>query len=92
LAHLDLCEGDAQAIMHDSILFYVLVAVGSGVGGLIGQRLSERLHRDRTKAFLRFVRVTLPNAEVVEAISVANTDKQALENIERRLRNASRTL
>jgi hypothetical protein len=78
--------------MHEGVLFYVLVAVGSGVGGLIGQRLSERLHRDRTKAFLRFVRVTLPNAEVVEAISVANTDKQAIANIERRLRDASRNL
>lgn len=78
--------------MHEGVLFYVVVAVFSGIGGLIGQRLSERLHRDRDKAFLRFARVTFPNAKIVEAISVANTDKQALENIERRLRNASRTL
>lgn len=42
--------------------------------------------------FLRFVRVTLPNAKVIEAITIADSDKKALENIERRLRDASRNL
>lgn len=78
--------------MHEGVLFYVVVAVCSGLGGLIGQRLSERLHRNRDKAFLRFARITFPNAKVVEAISVSSEDKQAIANIERRLRDASRTL
>lgn len=78
--------------MHESVLFFVLVALGSIVGGAIGQALSARLRRGRDKAFLRYARVVLPDAKLIEVISIAETDKQALENIERRLRNASRTL
>jgi hypothetical protein len=78
--------------MHEGVLFFVLVALGSVLGGAIGSAISQRLHRSRDKAFLRFARVTFPSAKVIEAISIASDDKQALENIERRLRNASRTL
>ena len=78
--------------MHEGILFFAIVAVGSVLGGIIGKTISERLRRRRDKQFLRYARAILPNAQVVEVISVASSDKQALENIERRLRNASRTL
>ena len=78
--------------MHEGVLFFVLVALGSIIGGAIGQAISSRLFRNRDKRFLRFARVTVSNAKVIEVISVANSDKQALDNIERRLRNASRTL
>lgn len=78
--------------MHEGVLFFVLVGLGSVIGGAIGQAISQRLHRRRDQAFLRFARITFPNAKVVEAISVASSDKDALANIERRLRNASRNL
>lgn len=78
--------------MHEGVLFFTIVGIGSIVGGAIGQALSAYLLRDREKRFLRFVRVTNPQAKVIEVISVASSDKQALENIERRIRNASRTL
>jgi len=78
--------------MHESVLFFVFFGLGSVVGGAIGQAISARLLRNRDKRFLRFARITVPNAKVIEAISVASSDKQAMENIERRLRNASRTL
>jgi hypothetical protein len=68
------------------------VVVGSIVGGMIGRLISDYLNRRRDKMFLRFVRVTLPNAKVIEAITIADNDKKALENIERRLRDASRNL
>jgi hypothetical protein len=54
--------------------------------------LSRYIHWRRTKTFLRYVRVTLSDAKVVEIISASSSDKQALANIERRLRNVSRTL
>ena len=78
--------------MHEGVLFYIIVAIGSVLGGIIGQAISARLRRRRTNAFLRYARVVLPSAKSVEVISVASSDKQAIENIERRLRNASRTL
>lgn len=78
--------------MHEGVLFFVLVGLGSVIGGAIGQAISQRLYRRRDQAFLRFARITFPNAKVVEAISVASSDKDALANIERRLRNASRNL
>ena len=78
--------------MHESVLFFVLVGLGSVIGGAIGQAISTRLFRNRDKRLLRFARITVSDAKVIEAISVASSDKQALENIERRLRNASRTL
>jgi hypothetical protein len=49
-------------------------------------------HTREDKQFLKYVRVTFPNAEFVEAISVSTSDKQAMDNIERRLRDASRHL
>ena len=78
--------------MHEGVLFYTIVAIGSMLGGIIGQAISAYFRRRRDKAFLRYGRVVLPNARSVEVISVASSDKQAIENIERRLRNASRTL
>ena len=78
------------------VLYFVLVVCGALLGGIIGamlsEKIAERFHRDRDKAFLRYARVLFPDARVIEAISVAQTDKQAIENIERRLRNVSRTL
>lgn len=78
--------------MHEGVIFFVAVGFGSIIGGAIGQAISAYLFRRRDERFLRFVRVTCPKAKVIEAISVASSDKQALENIERRIRNASRTL
>ncbi len=46
----------------------------------------------RNAQFLRMVRVVMPDAKVVEIISVASNDKDAMANVERRLRDASRTL
>ena len=74
----------------------LLIFVG-GVIWVIGYEtakafLSRYIHSRREKNFLRFVRITLPNAEVVEVISASSSDKQALANIERRLRDASRNL
>lgn len=54
--------------------------------------LSRYIHFRREKMFLRFVRVTFPNAKTVEVISASSNDKQALANVERRLRDASRNL
>jgi hypothetical protein len=73
-------------------VWIVAVVVGSIIGGMIGRLISDYLNRRRDKMFLRFVRVTLPNAKVIEAITIADNDKKALENIERRLRDASRNL
>jgi hypothetical protein len=73
-------------------VWIVAVVVGSIIGGMIGRLISDYLNRRRDKMFLRFVRVTLPNAKVIEAITIADSDKKALENIERRLRDASRNL
>lgn len=68
------------------------VVVGSIIGGMIGRLISDYLNKRRDKMFLRFVRITFPNAKVIEAITIADNDKKALENIERRLRDASRNL
>lgn len=54
--------------------------------------LSRYIHWRREEAFLRFVRITFPNAKIVEVISASSTDKEVIANIERRLRDASRTL
>lgn len=78
--------------MHEGVLFFTIVGIGAVVGGAIGQAITAYILRDREKRFLRFVSVTNPQAKVIEVISVASSDKQALENIERRIRNASRTL
>jgi hypothetical protein len=59
---------------------------------MIGRIIVEARNKRRDQMFLRFVRVTFPHAKVVEAITIADSDKKALENIERRLRDASRTL
>jgi hypothetical protein len=78
--------------MHEGVLFFTIVGIGSIVAGAISGAITSHLLRNRDKRFLRFVRVTNPQAKVIEVISVASSDKQALENIERRIRNASRTL
>lgn len=59
---------------------------------LIVNLIRNHLKKRRDDQFLRFVRITLPNAECIEVISTGPTDKQALDNIERRIRAASRTL
>ena len=78
------------------VLYFVLIILGAVLGAIIGQAISKTSDRyfcrRRDKAFLRFARITFPNSTVIESISIAESDKQALENIERRLRNASRTL
>jgi hypothetical protein len=94
VAHLDLCARDEKAVSDVGWLLWGLL------GGLLGgalywtaQALASRyFYRRRDKAFLRFVRITVPDAKVIEVITVANSDKQAIENIERRLRESSRTL
>jgi hypothetical protein len=91
VVHLDLRTGDEKAVN------YVLWGI---LGGLVGVALYEAskiflgryIHWRRDEIFLRFVRVTFPHAKTVEVISVSGTDKQAIENVERRLRNASRNL
>ncbi len=74
----------------------LLGILGGFVGGVIFWTtkaiLSRYIHWRREKTFLRFVRVTLPNARTIEVVSVSDSDKQVIENIERRLRDASRTL
>lgn len=73
-------------------VYIAAVVVGSMIGGAIGRIISDYLNKRRDKMFLRFVRITFPKAKVIEAITIADNDKQALENIERRIRDASRTL
>jgi hypothetical protein len=91
LVHLDLRSGNAKAM--NNVLYILL----GGLLWVIGYEatkafLSRYVHSRREKNFLRFVRITFPNAKIVEVISASSSDKQALENIERRLRDASRTL
>lgn len=78
------------------VLFWVLAFLGGFVGGITGKAISPAftrlLYRRREERFLRYARVRFPNAEAIEVISVGPTDKQAMENIERRLRDASRSL
>jgi hypothetical protein len=65
---------------------------GAMIGTFIGSQFTKyRDKRDRRK-FLRYLKITYPNAKVVEAISISDTDKQALDNVERRIRDASRNL
>lgn len=78
--------------MYEFVLFFVLVVLGTFTGRVIYKALEQWFDRRRDKVFLRFVRVTLPNAKTVEAISASHTDEQAIANIERRIRDASRTL
>lgn len=50
------------------------------------------LRRKKDQKFLRFIRLRFPDAKVIEAITVADSDREAIDNLERRLRDASRTL
>ena len=81
---------------YEYILFGLLAAVVWIVLWKATQALDaevqRRLRRRREVKFLRFVRVILPTGKVVEAITIADNDEQALRNIERRLRDASRSL
>jgi hypothetical protein len=91
VAHLDICAGDEEEVN------YVLYGLLGGLVWVVVYEtakafLTRYIYWGRQKRFLRFVRVTLPDAKVVECITVAHTDKQAIENIERRLRESSRTL
>jgi hypothetical protein len=76
--------------------YVVLGILGGFLGGLLYWSteavISRYFHRRRQERFLRFVRITLPDAKIMEVITVSNSDKQAIENIERRLRESSRTL
>jgi hypothetical protein len=91
VAHLDFRSRDEEAVSNALWAF-----LGGFLGGLVYWSakaiLSRYIHWRREKSFLHFVRVTFPNAKLVEVISVSDTDKQAIENVERRLRDASRTL
>ena len=91
MAHLDFRSRDEEAVSNALWAF-----LGGFLGGLLywstKEVLSRYIHWRREKSFLRFVRVTFPSAKVVEVISVSDRDKQAIENVERRLRDASRTL
>jgi hypothetical protein len=58
----------------------------------IDNAIQRKLYHRREERFLRFVRIVLPDVKIVECISVATSDKQAMDNLERRIRDASRTL
>jgi hypothetical protein len=91
VAHLDFRSRDEEAVSNALWAF-----LGGFLGGFLYWAtkafLSRYIHWRREKIFLRFVRVTFPNSKTVEVISAASNDKQALANVERRLRNASRNL
>jgi hypothetical protein len=65
---------------------------GGVVGTFVGTAFSRYLNRRREKLFLRFVSVTFKDSKRIEAISVSSRDKDAMANVERRLRDASRNL
>ena len=70
---------------------------GGFLGGLLWSVLFAKGHqrwvdKRRDKKFLKFVSFKFPNAKVIEVISVAGSDEEAMQNVERRIRNASRTL
>lgn len=67
-------------------------AAGVIIYNLLAELVRKYLRERREEKFLRFVRITLPNARCIEVITTAPTDKKALENIERKIREASRTL
>lgn len=94
MAHLDLRERNAACMIY--VLYGVLALLGWIVlyktTQKIDEAISRHIRRRRDKSFLRYVRVILPNSKIVEAITVSTSDKQAMDNIERRIRNASRTL
>jgi hypothetical protein len=81
-------------------MIYVLYGVLALLGWIVlykvtqqvDVRISAHFRRRREDKFLRYVRVLLPKAQIVESITIASSDKDALENIERRLRDASRHL
>lgn len=70
--------------------------VGSFFGAIIGTAIvnvfSRYRDKRREKLFLRFVSVTFKDAKKIEAISVAANDKDAMANVERKIRDASRNL
>ena len=70
----------------------LIYALSVGAIVFIGIMYTEWRRSRVDKQFLRYIRVTFPNAEFVEAISVSTSDKQAMDNIERRLRDASKHL
>lgn len=79
------------------VLHWVLVLLAWFLGGLIGAGIVAPafegfLRRRREKQFLRYARLRFPTATSIEVISVGPTDKQTMENIERRIRDASRNL
>lgn len=70
---------------------------GGFLGGLLWSLLFAKqynrwMERRREKKFLRYIQIKFPGAKVIEAISVSGTDEEAMANVERRLRDASRTL
>lgn len=81
--------------MYD-VLLGVLAVLGGVLGGAAAKGAisgyTKYQSRRREQRFLRYVRINLPEAKVIELISVGPGDKQVIENIERRLRDASRHL
>jgi hypothetical protein len=58
----------------------------------IDNQINNLVHQKREVQFLRMVRVWTPDAKTIESISIAKSDKIAMANIERRLRESSRYL
>ena len=95
MAHLDLRPRNEEVVW-----IYVLLGLLGAVVWVVLWKATQaldaavqrHLHRRREVKFLRFVRVILPTGKVVEAITIADTEEQALRNIERRLRDASKSL
>jgi hypothetical protein len=71
----------------------ILVAILGAIGIMeVTSAIVKYRQKRRDTQFLRMIRIIMPDAKVVEIISVASSDKDAMANVERRLRDASRTL
>jgi hypothetical protein len=53
----------------------------------VDNKISQALHARREEKFLHFVQIKFPDHKSITSISVAASDKQTLDNIERRLRD-----
>lgn len=57
------------------------------------ERITDRyFERRQDKQFIKRVRVMFPNADPIEVITVSSSNRQAIANVERRLRESSRSL
>jgi aspartate/glutamate racemase len=73
--------------------YVILGGIAWHIGHMLYLVIDEHwFKRRKEKKFIKRIRVMFPDAENIEAITVASSNEEAIQNIERRLRDTSRTL